>query len=297
VSVTQLGYLRFAVREVGAWGEFLEGVVGLSAGEAVPGGGATYRVDDHAVRLFLEPGESDDVCGIGWELPDPTTLAQVVDRLREGGYRVSRSDTSACRRRGVEILVETEDPAGVPIELYCGPQRAPAARSELVQDGFVAEEDGLGHVVLASGELGAGRRFYCDILGLRESDQIVANLGDAEIRVLFLHANSRHHSLALVAGSPLPKRVHHFMLEMRSLEDVGRALDRCLEAGVPIARSLGMHPNDRMLSFYALTPAGFELEIGWGGLRIEHEETWSTQTYRELSTWGHRAPATSGPGN
>ena len=291
-GVTQLGYLGIAVRDPAGWYPFLEGAVGLSRGEAGPGGGTAYRIDDYAARLFLEAGEPDDLCCVGWEVEDAAALAKIADRLRVGGYRVSRGDEAACRRRGVAELVETVDPSGVPVELYCDPRRASAAgESDVVREGFVAGREGLGHVVLACPDLEAGGRFYLDALGLRESDQIVAALGDAQLRVLFLHANPRHHSLALVAGLPLAKRIHHFMLEMRSLEDVGRALDRCVDAGVPIARGLGMHPNDRMLSFYAVTPAGFELELGWGGLRIEDEGAWTTQTYRELSTWGHRPPA------
>lgn len=44
---------------------------------------------------------------------------------------------------------------------------------------------------------------------------------------------------------------------------MGRASNRCLEDGAPIANALGQHPNDGMLSAYAGTPSGFEVEIGW----------------------------------
>jgi hypothetical protein len=85
----------------------------------------------------------------------------------------------------------------------------------------------------------------------------------------------------------MPKRMHHFMLEVGAMEDVGRAYDRCLDAGVTIVNTLGMHPNDRTFSFYARTPSGFEVEVGWGGCKID-DATWEVRTYDRMSTWGHR---------
>ena len=66
------------------------------------------------------------------------------------------------------------------------------------------------------------------------------------------------------------------MFETTSLDDVGRALDRAIARGVPITSSLGRHRNDETVSFYMQSPAGCDVEIGWGGVLIgdgwvEHE--------------------------
>jgi hypothetical protein len=79
------------------------------------------------------------------------------------------------------------------------------------------------------------------------------------------------------------------MVELGSLDDVGRAYDRCLDTGVPIVQTLGRHPNDRMFSFYARTPSGFAVEVGWGGLTVA-DPSWRVAVYGELSEWGHRPP-------
>ena len=34
-------------------------------------------------------------------------------------------------------------------------------------------------------------------------------------------------------------------------------------------QTLGRHPNDRMFSFYAKTPSGFQFEFGWGGREVD----------------------------
>jgi catechol 2,3-dioxygenase-like lactoylglutathione lyase family enzyme len=116
-------------------------------------------------------------------------------------------------------------------------------------------------------DLAQSADFYCKVLGLRVSDRIRVPMGAFALDLIFLHANPRHHSIALVAA-PFPKRINHFMVEVNSIDDVGLAYDRCHDSAVPIARTLGRHPNDRMFSFYAQTPSGFDVEFGWGGRQV-----------------------------
>jgi len=60
--------------------------------------------------------------------------------------------------------------------------------------------------------------------------------------------------------------------------------------GVPLERTLGRHQNDRMVSFYGVTPSGFNFEIGWGARQIDDRD-WEVRTYRDASDWGHRPAA------
>ena len=133
---------------------------------------------------------------------------------------------------------------------------------------------------------GGGGRFFCDVLGAKLSDRIITRIGGAEVRITFLHFNERHHSIALGAG--LPKHLHHFMLQLNDLRDLGRALDRVVDHGVRVVQTLGQHPNDKMISFYAETPSGFEVELGWGGRTITSD--WQPETHAVWTEWGHRPP-------
>jgi hypothetical protein len=77
------------------------------------------------------------------------------------------------------------------------------------------------------------------------------------------------------AGDRQKKRLHHFMLEVGSMDDVGLAFDRALRKGVRIMQTLGRHPNDRMFSFYAKTPSGFQFELGSrAGRVVPKPEAW-----------------------
>ena len=105
--------------------------------------------------------------------------------------------------------------------------------------------------------------------------------------MVFLHCDPRHHSLALVPADQAA--LYHFMLEMNTLDDVGYTLDRHAETGTPISAGLGKHTNDHMISFYSVSPSGFDVEIGCGG-RLIDDRTWTVTQLTKPSYWGHRPP-------
>jgi len=287
-AVSRLGYLGFEVSDVPGWERLLVDVLGLVS-ERRSDGTVALRTDERAQRIVLHPGTRDDVLYVGFELDDEAALDRLGTELVAAGIPAAPASDDAARVRRVRRLWQTEDPNGVPLELFCGPALAREPfRSALVPSGFVTGTEGLGHVVLATADADATERFYCDRLGFRLSDRIIAEMAPGfSLCITFLHANARHHTVAF-AAAPLPKRMHHFMLEVGAMDDVGYAYDRCLAAGVPIASTLGVHPNDRMFSFYLRTPSGTEIEFGWGGRKID-DATWdATTTYDRLSIWGHR---------
>ena len=53
--------------------------------------------------------------------------------------------------------------------------------------------------------------------------------------------------------------------------------------------AVGQHPNDRDVSFYAVTPSGFYFELGWviRG-RGAKPRSWPQTTYQGISLWGHK---------
>ena len=288
-AVAQLGYLGFAASDVGAWESFAVEVLGLAVAGRSHDGTLALRLDNHWHRIIVTPGDADDLAFIGWEVDDESELQAIVARLRTAGVDVSDGSAELAARRRVRRLVTLLDPDGIPLELYCGPERVPEPfRSPLVKSGFVADERGLGHIVLASRDQRRSQQFYAELLGLRLSDRVVAEIHGYHADIGFYHANQRHHSLAI--GGADKKRIHHFMLEARGMDDVGLALDRTLRSGLRLMHSLGRHPNDRMFSFYARTPSGFNFEFGWGGQDID-EASWQPTTHHCISEWGHHPPA------
>ncbi len=86
---------------------------------------------------------------------------------------------------------------------------------------------------------------------------------------------------------PARPGIVHLMIEAASLDDVGRALDRCAQPRRARCRAtLGRHANDLMVSFYVRTPGGFDIEYGTDGLLVD-DATWISRESTAVSLWGH----------
>lgn len=288
----RLGYLGFEASDLAAWESFATQVLGLELGGRGADGTLSFRMDERAQRIFVAPG-GDDLAVLGWEVDDARELDGAVARLRGGGVDVTEGPSDEAAARRVERLFKFRDPAGLPSEITCGPALAAAPfRSPAACSGFVTGSNGLGHAVVSARSQAESAKFYCDLLGFKLSDKIVCDLHGYHVDIAFFHSNARHHTIAL--GDAQKKRIHHFMLEVKTLDDVGLAFDRALRAGVRIVNTLGKHPNDRMFSFYAKTPSGFQFELGCGGVQV-NDATWTTTTYDRISEWGHHPPAAFAP--
>ena len=68
------------------------------------------------------------------------------------------------------------------------------------------------------------------------------------------------------------------------------AYQRVRALGFDMAWSIGQHTNDKELSFYCVTPSGFELEVGCNPIVVtpELEAAWQVATHQGISSWGHK---------
>jgi hypothetical protein len=81
--------------------------------------------------------------------------------------------------------------------------------------------------------------------------------------------------------------MHHLMVELFSLDDVGQSYDVAMSEPDRVRVTLGRHTNDLMTSFYARTPSSFMVECGWGGREID-PRTWQPFEMQDgPSLWGH----------
>ncbi|MGB5694487.1 MAG: VOC family protein [Polyangiales bacterium] len=287
-AVKQLGYLVFQVSDLDAWQDFGTEVLGLQVVDSRGGAGFSLRMDRYRQRFFIEHGPADDLMAIGWEVDGPAALEEIATRLRDAGHEVSRGAAGEAARRNVAALIRVDDPAGNPNEIFYGPKMSDEPFvSEVVRSGFVADEQGFGHVVVTSRDMDAHEAFYSTMFGLKLSDYIRCTYFGHEIDVTFMHANARHHSLAFGGGQL--KRIHHFMVQAKSMDDVGLCYDRFLFSGGMVHQTLGRHPNDKMFSFYGHTPSGFHFEFGCGAIEID-DDTWKPMVHDRVSEWGHHPP-------
>jgi 3,4-dihydroxy-9,10-secoandrosta-1,3,5(10)-triene-9,17-dione 4,5-dioxygenase len=286
-----LGYVGVNATRVDAWDPVAAEVFGFQPVDGPPGaadvaaGTRYYKLDGHSWRVAVHPSSTDGFAYAGWELADPASFADAVASVRACGVSVTLVDGPDRVARGVQELARFHDPFGNTHELFWGPHTDEFAfASPAGVSGFVTDGVGLGHVLYVVPSRVEAVDFFSRALGFRLTDQFVWGPNGAS----FMHATPRHHSIAFI-DLPLPggPGLNHFMVEALTLEDVGCAFDRARAAGVPIINSLGQHYNDPMLSFYVVSPGGFNIEFGWKGLMID-ESTWTVRTYTGRGElWGH----------
>jgi 2,3-dihydroxybiphenyl 1,2-dioxygenase len=291
-AISNLGYICIVARDLDAWESFATGILGAVAQRAADGA-LLIRLDELEYRLQILPGEEDDLAVAGWAIDTVQELEDFVASLRAMNVTVHESSEGDREARMVERLYWCIDPDGLRHEFFTGARYATVSRvfasPLLVGGGFETGRLGVGHYLQNARDVATTVAFYEQVLGLKISDYIREKdyLPGLNVEGTFLRARTGRHHSAAVTSMPTPKRVHHIMVQLKSLDDVGLGHDRCIDAGIPIQHSLGHHPNDKMTSFYVTTPSGFALEYGWGAIVVDDDD-WEIKTYSELSDWGHR---------
>ena len=287
-KIRALAYIVAEAAEPSRWQDFGERMLGMMTAPAA-GGGVLLKMDERAYRIAVQPGAADRYVASGWEVDGQADFDATVAALRQAGVDVSIGGEAQCAARMVSGLASFSDPSGNLHELVWGYTGSSAPfQSPIGVAGFKTGAYGLGHTVLPALQFDATLVLFRDVLGFGLSDVFNFQSGpDAPvIRIYFLHASSgRHHSLAL-AEMPSPSGCVHMMVEVLSMTDVGLAYDRLHQQGIKLMATLGEHENDRMTSFYLLTPSGFAMEYGWGGITVDPAAYQTTYT-KQVSIWGH----------
>ena len=279
MGVRSLGYLRLTAPDVDAWRRFAGEFLGMMEVRGSDPDSAYFRIDDFPARLVVSPGDQPAAAAIGLEVMDRRELAALARALRTEGIEVVDATTEECAERRVSGMVRFADPGGNPIELFYGPHLEHSAAVTPLVSGFVTGDMGMGHVIVTAEDGEAAYDFYTRVLGFVERNTMAGG------RVVFMGCNPRHHTLGVTTKRG-PGQLLHLMLEVRTLDDVGLALDRAHRMDIPMMHTLGKHTNDRMVSFYVYSPENYAIEFGFDGLRVEEP----TPTY-EISSgafWGHR---------
>jgi 3,4-dihydroxy-9,10-secoandrosta-1,3,5(10)-triene-9,17-dione 4,5-dioxygenase len=290
-AIRSLGYLRIETADVAAWREFGVRMLGLVEGRGPQDGALHLRMDDFPARLVILPGPQERLLAAGWEVAGEDDLAELARALEQAGVPVKAGTAAELAERRVGQLLRFEDPAGNPLEAFCGAALEARSASSPYGNRFVTGDLGLGHVVLPVTADEPALRFYTGLLGFRLRDsmrmapELLRRPPGEPLWMRFLGCNPRHHSLAL-APFPAAAGIVHLMIEVATLDDVGRAMDRCARRGAPVSATLGRHANDLMVSFYARTPGGFDVEYGTDG-RLVDDGTWVSRETTAISLWGH----------
>ena len=280
MPIQALGYAGFGSTALDDWRQFGTGLIGL---QAVERGNSllAFRMDDRKQRIVIDRAMADGARFFGWEVRDAADLDALAARLEKAGVGVTAEPRTLADTRRVRGLISFADPEGNRLEAFYGAETdATPFRPGRSISGFRTGPLGLGHAVLTVENIDVMMPFYVDLLGFGLSDYITK-----PFRAYFFHVNARHHSLAMIETGK--SGMHHLMVELFSLDDVGQAYDVALTQQDRVGVTLGRHTNDFMTSFYAKSPSSFMIECGWGGREIDPGNWEAVEMFDGPSLWGH----------
>jgi 2,3-dihydroxybiphenyl 1,2-dioxygenase len=285
-----LGYIVIDTEKFADWRRFGRDAIGMHLDETLPDV-MRFRLDDNACRFLVRRGPAEDVTSLGWHIDDHRTFDEILSRVTRHGVPVTEGSAEEAELRGVERLVRFPGPNGLAQEIFTRPTPGDAPLDMAVRGGFVTGEAGIGHVAVTSKKPHQVRGYYNTVFDARLTDYIDETISGLKFKIRFLRFNQRHHSVAIAAVNRLPinpirTRVQHLNIQVADLDDMTASYQRVKDLGFHMALAVGQHTNDRELSYYAMTPSGFEWEVGWNPIVVD-EKTWEPTTYQGISIWGH----------
>ena len=280
MKLQSLGYVGIRTKDIDEWATYATRFLGMQMVDKSRGTLA-LRMDDRKQRVVVSADGDEGLGFYGWEVADAAALDALAAHLEQRGVTVARASRALADERRVKDLIVFSDPVGNRLEAFHGAEvTAEPFKPGRSISGFRTGPLGMGHAVLTAERLDEVLPFYTDILGFRLSDYILR-----PFTAYFFHLNPRHHSLAFIQSGK--NGVHHLMVELCYLDDVGQGYDLALRNPETIGTTLGRHANDEMTSFYSVSPSKFMVECGWGGRSID-PDNWTPQERTDgPSLWGH----------
>ena len=266
VSVTELGYIGIGVENEQAWRDYATQVVGLELLDEGLDDRFFLRMDNWHHRVTVHRGGGDDLLYLGWRVAGRRELEDMKDQLAGAGVVVREGTRAEAEERRVLGLLKLTDPGGIATEIFYGPEvslHRPFHPGRPLHGRFNTGNGGMGHCIVNQPDPEAAYQFY-KLLGMEGGVDYVVGPPDVPVNaeLTFMHCNDRQHSIAWGTLGASDKKINHLMIEYENLNDLGISHDTVRERQIPVAMALGIHSNDRVLSFYAVNPSGWLIELG-----------------------------------
>ena len=288
MKITEFGYVMIGTTDQAKWRAYGTDVLGMATVDG-PDGVLYLKMDERDFRFAIQKSDREQLFASGWGVDSEAEYLALKKAVEQAKVKVTPGSDAERRVRKVQDFFSFLDPSGLRHEVFWGPIASFSKFVSPTGTRFVTSGLGFGHAVLPTSNIKATVEFWTSVMGFGVSDLLHLTLDPSQppISIYFMHCgNGRQHSLAFAELSD-PTGCNHLMVEVDSIDEVGRALDRVDQNKVKITLTLGRHVNDDMISFYMKTPGGFQLEFGTGGI----VKDWSTHQVFETtrgSHWGHK---------
>jgi catechol 2,3-dioxygenase len=150
----------------------------------------------------------------------------------------------------------------------------------------------LDHVNFLSPDVSSDSAFAAQVLGARPTEQIV--LDDGSLSAIWYHVTDKSYDLVWTSDwTGSSARLHHVAFAVDTRDDILRAADVCLEAGVHIETGPHKHAVQQTFFLYVWEPGGNRIELCNAGARLVLAPDWPLVTWTEAErargqAWGLR---------
>jgi catechol 2,3-dioxygenase len=258
--------------------DFFVRLLGLS--EVAREDGITYvRTWDDYERFTVAVVEADQPgIGITWlRAAGPEALGRRVKIIEASGYGIGWTEGP----QGIGPTYMFRDPDNHELgiywesEWYQPPEGGrPALKNQAAPfPGRGANVRRLDHVNYLAADIGAIARFMPEVVGARLTEQIV--LDDGSPSAVWYHVCDKSYDLVYTSDwTGSNGRLHHLALATDTREDILRAADVMLEAGIHIETGPHKHAIQQTFFLYIWEPGGNRIELCNAGARLVLAPDW-----------------------
>jgi catechol 2,3-dioxygenase-like lactoylglutathione lyase family enzyme len=242
ISVKKIAHTTYQVPDVERQTEYYTDILGLTLTEKSKD--EVYlasTIDHHSV--VLRAGTQAQCVGVGFQLGLDDDLGAFERQVQGLGVKTLRKKDPDP---SISEMLSFEDPKGTLIEVF---KREVFSGQRYPVKGIVPHK--LGHVAFHVTDVKHVTKFYCDVLGFRESDWMADFFS-------FLRCGPDHHTINLMqTGS---NRHFHTAFELRDWGHLQTACDYLSLNGYKLLWGPGRHGIGHNLFAYHRSPAGLITE-------------------------------------
>jgi len=242
IRVSKIAHASYETPDLEQQTEYYTEILGLTV--AAKDKDTVYlasTVDHHAV--VLRKGASAQCTRVGFQLAPDADLGAFEKQVASHGIKTERKKDP---EPSISDMLVFADPKGTIMEVF---KRDAFSHQKFTEQGIVPFK--LGHVAFHVTDVKHTTKFYCDVLGFRESDW----MGDF---FSFLRCGPDHHTINLMqTGS---NRHFHTAFELRDWAHMQTACDFLSRHGYKLLWGPGRHGIGHNLFAYHRAPNGLITE-------------------------------------
>jgi len=244
IGVRKIAHAAYEVPDLDQQVEYYTNVLGLTlSAKEKDTAFLSSTVDHHSV--ILRKGAEAKCVRLGFQIGPDDDLNAFEKQTQAAGVKTTRKKDAEPT---ISDMVSFEDPKGTVMEVFKRPE---FQHQKFQRTGGVIPHK-LGHVAFHVTEVKKVTKFYCDILGFRESDWMADFFS-------FLRCGVDHHTINLMeTGS---NRHFHTAFELRDWSHLQTACDYLSLNGYKMLWGPGRHGIGHNLFAYHRSPSGLITEL------------------------------------